>query len=338
MGKEDKLELLLSEDNTEFDLILSYSKLSDFDRNGPKVLLNRTFPKNKGINMGSLIDDLLFSDETFKSKYLISSFSEPSSTLGVLCKIILQNYTEIPSLEEVFNIIERSELWKSTKKRELLQSNFDHKDFWGYLQEQYDLQDKTIITLSDKLLADEIVSILKDHEYSKHLFNSEMEHIYQYPFKYKYGDFILRGIMDILSIDHKNKIVYFKDLKTGAGVSSEFLTSYIKYRYYLQEAVYCLAFKEVCEEFKLEGYALAPFEFIYISLKEKLPIRYRVTDKWHNCALKGFKTSGGYHYKGIFELLDDIRFHWTNKVYDLPRHVYEQKGVVNLQDNFIEVV
>ncbi len=337
MGKEDKLQSLLS-DKKDFDLILSYSKLSDFDRNGPKTLLERTFLSNQGVKMGSLIDDLLFSKDDFKSKYIVSSFSEPSSTLGTLCKIILDNYTEVPSKEEVFNIIENSGLWKSTKKKELLEENFDRDEFWGYLDQQYKSQGKLVVTMQEKLLADEIVSILLNHKFSKSLFTTDMEHIYQYKFEYEFKDIKLRGIIDILSIDHKNKKIYFKDLKTGSGLSSEFISSYINYRYYLQEAVYCLAFKSICKELGLEDYSLEPFEFVYISLKEKIPINFIVTSKWHNAALEGFKTASGYHYKGLYQLSDEIKFHWTNKVFDLPKDVYENSGRVELKDNFIEIL
>jgi len=336
MRKENKLDKLL-EDNEEIDLTLSYSRISSFSTNGPKALLERKILDGQGIKMGSLIDDMLFSPEQFKTKYYISSFDEPSSTLGVLAKIILDNYTEIPNVEEILKIIERSGLWKSTKQISVVKSKFDTDEFWGYLNEKYSTIDKQIVTISEKQRAEEIVSILYNHEYSKSIFDSKMNHIYQYVFEYKLKGFKLRGIIDILSIDHKNKKIYLKDLKTGAGSSSEFISSFIKYRYYLQEAVYSLAFDTICKNLNLEGYELQPFEFLYIGLTEKIPINFVVTEQWHKAALYGFKTPNS-KFKGLYELIDEIYYHWKNKRYRLSKDVYESNGRINLQDNFIEII
>lgn len=340
MRKENKLNNLLN-NNENIDLLLSYSRISDFDRNGPKALLERENLNNqgekKGVKMGSIIDDLLFSRGNFNDKYYISEYIEPTTTLNILAKIILDNYIEIPSIDEIFNIIERNGLWKSTKNKDLIKGYFDNDDFWGYLKEQYQSINKTIITKDDKKYAEEIVSILVEHEYSKEIFSSKYEHYYQYKFEYELKGFKLRGIIDILSIDHENKKVYFKDLKTGSGNTTEFLSSFIKFRYYIQEAVYSLAFEQICRELNLVDYELQPFSILYISLKDKIPINFIVSEKWHKAALTGFKSSG-YYYKGLYRLLDEIYFHWKNKLYTLPKYIYESKGTINLQDNFIELI
>lgn len=337
MGKESKFaQILNNEENV--DLSLSYSRVSDYDRNGPKALLSKTNKDSQALKKGSLVDDLLFSKDSFNDNYYISDFNEPTATLGILCKIILDNYSEIPDNETVLEIVKKNGLWKSVKKEETLIANYNTDEFWGYLNDKYNCGNRIVVTSSEKLNADEIVSILSTHKYSKSIFSAEMEHIYQYPFKIKIKEFTFKGILDILSIDHKNKIIYFKDLKTGIGISSEFTSSYIKWRYYLQEAVYCLAFKEICKELGLENYTLAPFEFLYISLKEKIPVSFIVSEKWHNAALYGFVTSGGYRYKGLYELINEIYFHWKNKIYDIPKEVYENNGSITLKDDFINLI
>lgn len=337
MGEESKLAQILNNEEN-IDLSLSYSRVSDYDRNGPKALLAKTHKDSQALKKGALVDDLLFSKDSFNDNYYVSDFNEPTATLGILCKIILDNYTEIPNNETVFEIVKKNGLWKSVKKEEVLIANYNTDEFWGYLKDKYNCGNRVVVTSSEKQNADEIVSILSTHEYSKSIFNTELEHIYQYPFQIKIKEFKFRGILDILSIDHKNKIVYFKDLKTGAGLSDEFTSSYIKWRYYLQEAVYGLAFTQICEELGLKDYTLAPFEFLYISLKEKIPVSFIVSEKWHNAALNGFITSGGYRYKGLYELIDEIYFHWKNKIYDVPKEVYENNGRITLKDDFINLI
>lgn len=334
--KENNLEKLLQNEE-EIDLTLSYSKVSDFDRNGPTALIKKAVVKNKGIKIGSLVDDLLFNPEEFKDKYFISEVNEPSATLGVLCKIIIENYNSIPSIEEIFRIIERNEFWKRCKDKTLLQSYFDNDEFWNYLKNHFEIQNRIIITQDEKLQAEEIVSIILKHPFSKQLFDANMDHIYQYAFTIKVDKFTFRGILDIISIDHKNKKIYFKDLKTGLNAHSEFWSSYLKYRYYLQEAIYTIAYEEICKNLQLEGYELMPFEFIYVGLKEKIPVSFIITDKWHTAGKEGFYYDKTY-YKGLNQLLDEIYFHWKNKIYNMSKSVYESNGRILLEDNKIELI
>ena len=337
MGKS-RLETLLNE-GEHVDLILSYSKLLEFDRVGAKALVEKTTPDNlNALKMGALVDDLLFSKDSFSEKYLVSDYNMPTATLGTLSKIVSDNYTEMPSIEEIFKIIEKNKLWSSTKNLELLAEKFDTEEFWGYLEDKFKSANKIVISSDEKMRADEIVEVLLNHEFSKSIFGSDMDHVYQYKFNIVIGKFKVRGILDIISIDHKNKKVYFKDLKTGSAESSEFLSSYIKWRYYLQEAIYCLAFEEICKTLGLVGYELQPFEFLYIGLKEKIPVSYVVPSKWHDAALKGFKTSGGYRYKGLYELIDEVYFHWKNKIYDLSKEIYDNKGKISLNCDFINLI
>lgn len=326
-------DVWLSQDNT--DITLSYSRVSDFDRNGPKALLHKVQDETQGLKMGSLIDDLKFNKDKFNELYHVSNFNEPTASLNILCKIILKNFIKVPSLAVVTNLVEINELWAGTKNPKLKLEKYNTEEFWGYINDKFKGLNKTVITPEELHKGNEVVEVLNTHKFTKDLFSDELEHFYQYKFKIKIKQFYFRGILDIISVDHKNKVVYFKDLKTGGGPSSEFLTSFIKWRYYLQGAVYTLAFDEICKTLNLKDYTLAPFEFVYIGLKELLPVSYIMTPKWLNASINGFKTSNGYHYKGLYELIDEIYFHWKNQVYDLPMNIYKNNGKVNLEDNFV---
>jgi len=59
--KENKKDLdALFGTSPDRELKLSYSRVSDFDRNGPKCLIKRTFVENDGAKIGSITDDLLY--------------------------------------------------------------------------------------------------------------------------------------------------------------------------------------------------------------------------------------------------------------------------------------
>lgn len=333
--KVNKLSKVL--DNEEIiDLSVSYSKISDFDRNGAISLVRQKSVEGAGLKLGSLVDDLLFlSNDEFNKLYYKFDGDKPTATLGVLCDIIIKNYLEIPTREEVLIIIQQNNLWKR-QKEETLYSNFDIPEFWNYLKCMFESTGKIIITTSEYNDALELSTILKEHKYSKYILDNNLDNYYQVKFEFDYRGFKVRGIIDILTIDHKNKTVQLIDLKTGKNNAIEFEESFIKWRYYFQGALYQRAFNEICKLLKLKGYTLEPFKFLYISKSDKTPLLFIMTDKWVKAAYKGFNI-GKYRYRGIDELLDEIYWCWKNKEYITPKYIVDNDGVVELKDNFIEV-
>lgn len=338
--KESILGQLLNNEE-QIDLKLSYSRISDFSRNGPKALIRPSNPDGNGLRFGSLCDDLLVdkvtNNNSFKENYVVYDDNKPTATLGSLCDIILNNYDIIPDKETVLKIVRHNGFWSGVKVEETLINKFDIKEFWEYLTIKFDTKDKVVVTQKENDDAQECVSLLLNHKHTRKLFTNNYQNFYQYMFTYKYKNFTLRGIIDKMSIDHENKVVYMEDIKTGSSRADEFTKSFIKYCYYFQEAVYVKAFDSICEELGLSGYTLAPFKFIFIGRGEKVPHVFEISDKWHNAAINGFTTKAGYRYKGLDENLDLIYYHWKNKLYDFSQEVYENNGSLILNDDFIEV-
>lgn len=341
--KGSKLEKLLN-DEEEIDLKLSYSRISDFDRNGPKALVKRSDPDGDGLKFGSLTDILLLDKITgsnyFKQKYYLYDGNKPGATLGILCDIILDSYDKLPDKETILKIIKNNNFWSRTKDDVKLVAEFDKEEFWEYLTTKFNVKDRIVVAYSDYEDAISCVNLLINHKHTYKLFNHNIEGVknyYQFPFEFKYKGFILRGVIDKLTIDDKNKIVYIEDIKTGSSKAIEFTKSFLKYRYDFQEAVYMLAFDDICNKLNLKNYNLAPFKFIFIGRHEKIPHVFEISTKWHNAALKGFKTKSGYSYKGLDENLELIYYHWKHKLYEYSKEVYENNGNLILNDDFIEV-
>jgi hypothetical protein len=337
--EESKLNQLL-DNNEEIDLTLSYSKLSDFDRNGPISLIRRKEIDTAGVKHGSLTDDLLVDSMTgstlFEEGYYRFDGEKPSATLGELCDVICKNYIEKPDVETILEIIKLNEFWSRTKDPDKIKANFDNKDFWSYIDAMYEKGDKNIVTTQEYNDAIEAVSILKTHDYSKDILINNFENIYQYRFSFDHKGFKMRGILDLITIDHDSKTVTFTDLKTGKGSAAEFEDSFIKWRYYFQAGIYIRAFEYIMQELGLAGYTLNKFQFLYISKTEKIPFVYVVTDKWIKASFDGFKI-GRYRFKGIDELIDNIYWCWKNKEYIVPQYIVENNGIINLKDDFIEL-
>lgn len=342
MGKALNLNDLINTDqrNPFQDLKLSYSRLSDFDRNGPRALVEKQVVDNQGVKIGSLVDILLFDSDQIHKLYHISDFQEPSATLGTLCNIILQDYESIPSEEEIFNIIERNGFWKATKKYETIKANFDVPHFWGYLEDKFKSKDKIVISSTDYDKALSIVDSLLTHKFMRDFWSKEdVTRFYQVKFETYIEGILFRGIIDIVEIDNVKKTIRFIDLKTTGNNASEFVSSFIKYRYYLQSAIYQQAFKDVLKELSLDSdYTLLSFNFIVIGTKEMIPVTFDVTDNWNLCSYLGFKTTGGYLYKGLYQLIQDVKYHYLNDEYSLSRELSENNGLLEIDDSFINLL
>jgi hypothetical protein len=323
--------------NVEIDLALSFSRVSDYDRNGPRALDKKSFVKNEGAKIGSITDDWLFNKDTFDEIYYVFNGEKPTATLGKLVNIIIDNYVEIPNKEEIFRIIENNNFWKRSKQ-ETVEGYFDIPEFWNYLIAIFAGRQRTLITTSELGLGQDLCNVLTTHPHSKDIFENNCRKFSQYKFNFYYKDCKIRGIIDLILVDDINKTVRFIDLKTGQDTAEKFLNSFMKYRYYFQAAFYLKAFETISKELGLEGfYELLPFEFLYIGRKEQLPLLYTVPTKWIEASWEGFTTLGGYVYRGINELLEEIKWHWQNKVFDMPKEVYENNGQLALKDNFFSV-
>lgn len=315
------------------DLLLSYSRISDFDRNGPRALIERTISKSRALTKGSLCDDMLFNKENLYEKYHFTDVVEPTASLKKLVDIINLNYTTIPTLEEVDDIVVRNELWKSTKTLSTRRKNYDKEEFWNYLDLLFNHSDKIVVTDDLKVECEELVFILENFEYSKHYFNppEHIEIIPQFQFEITEEDYVIRGFFDMLYLDHKNKTIKIVDLKTGSGNSTEFYKSFIKYRYYIQEAVYSSALAKLLQtELKdYQDYEILDFEFLFIG-KDKIPVVYKCDEFWQRAAREGFYGPEG-RYKGVEELTNNIIWHWKNNKFDLPIEFYQNNGVLTLE-------
>lgn len=333
------LEDAMKEDNLIKDLTLSFSKVSRIDRLGFKELIKRTKVESEALDYGSLVDDLIQPDFDFDSKYYVFEGNKPSAMLGELCTALIQHFkdsgeklTRDNYKDIVLYYIKALGLWKRTKDETLLLNKFSREAF-NYVNAVLEKGKRRFVTRILKQEAIETVALLKTHKHTSNFFKKDL--LFQQFIEFKYGNFMFRGLLDYIDIDHENKTVTGIDLKTGAGSVSEFSSSFVKYRYYFQAALYKIALQSFIDAQGLEGYTVSPFVFLYCGRYEKQPTFITVTDKWDNAALKGFQTKSGYSYKGLEQLLEEIEWHWTNSVFNMSREQYESEGRILIKDDYI---
>lgn len=324
-------------------LRLSASRLSSFDREGPRTLIQKSDISGEAIDFGSIVDAIV--SESSLKEYHICDVVKPTASLLILAEHLLKIKNNYESTKVIFDVnfvvsqIKELSLWSKIVKPEVLISKFNSDEFWNYLYIMIISENKTLIPTELYNEAKELSYTIKNHHYTKKLFNitSDEEILYQVKAEFEYNHFNFLSYLDIIKIDHLNKTIKGIDLKTGSNSAQEFMTSFIKYRYYIQGSLYLQALNTIIKDLGLEGYEILPFEFLYIGRFQKQPLLYTLTDKWVEAAYNGFTTRSGYNYRGINELLELIDWHVTTSIYNESKYIYDNNGNINLEDNFITV-
>ena len=145
----------------------------------------------------------------------------------------------------------------------------------------------------------------------------------------------IKGMLDFIEINHVDKTIIPYDLKTGIGSHNNFFeTGFLRWKYYIQSSLYKELLTQSLGGTELEGYKVKNFRFMFCGRTDKLPIIYRVTDKWHRAGLEGFKIHGRIH-AGVYELLGNYTYYIEN-----PNTLYRKgfnEAVIDFDDDLCKL-
>lgn len=261
---------------------------------------------------------------------------------------ITQNYTDennivITSFEarfsEAVRQIQKLGKYKGKSEVDILQDfTLKGKKYFDTLMLNHN---KTVVDVS---LVDKSMTVSKnilEDEFTKDIFIEEehIEFFQKLPIEWIYtsaeGDNVTcKAEVDLLKLDHGNKIIYLYDLKTTYD-NENFEYNYIKNGYYLQSAFYYKAVQYWANKEGLENYTIVPMEFIVgdTSSNNRRPIRYKTTkidlDKGEN----GFVLRGT-TYRGVNELISEIIWSEKNDTWNVSKYIVKNKGIVGLNLNY----
>lgn len=184
--------------------------------------------------------------------------------------------------------------------------------------------------------ATEAATTLKTHDFTRMYFEAEdgVELFYQYKFVQNINGTDVKGMLDCLVVDHNEKVIYPVDLKTGESPVTMFDEVLLLHKYYLQASLYREAIKTiVANDPDLEGYQVAPFEFVYLSkMNLYKPLIWVADEKLHQAGLVGFTDRFGFKHKGVYELLE-LYNDCNNGMYGgYSPDVFENDGRIMLND------
>lgn len=319
----------------------SYSTLKGLDTEGPSFLTKVQNKKDtSALSFGTLVDNLLtIKNYDLNEDFIIDNVETPTASLKILVdSIVERNMLNNLEDKDIDYLVAELGLWSKTKDPIKLRSKWDNEIFHTYINFLKEAENKIIISLEDYTKALECVDTLRTHEFTRDVFNfgkgKEEEQIFQLKrvYKIKQGDIdiTLKSMLDLVNIDHKNKVIYPYDIKTGTPTVDNFAKNYLNYRYYLQESLYVYAIYDLMKKLKeLRDYKVEPFKFIYISKSNpKLPVLIEGVG-WEK-GFTGFYTKSGYYREGVIDLLKDYRFYTEQQWFECKRKIVENNGIVKL--------
>lgn len=262
---------------------LSYSILSRYDREGYGCVDTLFEPlTTPSLSFGSMVDCLLTQgNEAFGQQYGVVDISLPSDTVKGIMDQLHESHEEkqlaLVSDEDILLAADSYEYqrnWKGAtralKLREL------GSEYYNLLKRN---EGKTLVSETDYFDAVDCVANLKSDTVTSSYFSDDpfdsTERLFQWQYAVKDNitgiDF--KGMLDLVLIDHEKKRIIPCDIKTTSNLYT-FESSFYKYRYYLQAAMYTellmQAISKSCQG--LENYTIEPYRFIVVSRYVAKPV------------------------------------------------------------------
>lgn len=321
-----ELSWLVDEATYRTDDSLSYSTIAKFHREGFKSLPS-LFNNESTSSMifGSVVDTLITEPERFPELFEVCGLSNLSDNLDSIVRTLAELYPNATSLLQVPDYVisqvcadngyYANDKFKSYRVK-LVRDNCS--EWFSFLTTT---KTKTVITQELYSTALNCVRELKNNKYTKHYFfeNAEdntNEIFYQLKFKGEYNGINLRCMIDILIVDHKNKLIIPVDLKTSSKPEYEFPSSYFKWCYFMQSNLYTYLLENTIKKDDFyKDYTIANYLFIVINKETLAPMVWKdPSSKCVNQEAYTFINTGDYKLKHWKDVAEELHHYLTNKV------------------------
>lgn len=325
---------------------VSQSELSDLDYSPisyRKKKEEQTRGENPAFVFGSAVDCLLTRPKLFWSEFVVLSGVPPSENIKAICDAVFERIEtsgeiaidDLGNYEDDILIMAASIGYGLKWKDETVISKVKKEGGEDYFKALITSIGKQKLSGNDYQSAKNCVEALKTNQFTKEYFEKKdgVEIMYQVALLFKAEDVNCKALLDILFIDHINRKVRVVDIKTTGTSVYAFKSSYMKYRYYLQGAYYTRA---VHEHLKDEGIEqdyelLSPLFLVAEKANVNPPFVYEMSWADVNVAING----GLYRdkrIKGYKELLRDLKWHEENQLWEYPKQVYLDNGIIQLNE------
>ncbi|QDP46410.1 MAG: putative exodeoxyribonuclease 8 [Prokaryotic dsDNA virus sp.] len=329
---------------------LSFSSLNLLDYSPTfyrEHILNPKEEDTTFFRKGSAVDCMLTEPDEFKNRYVVSKLEAPGGMMGdfisayIKYKIAAQkdrDCAEDSFLEEEIRGMAYGASGFKIKFESVIKK-FEDPNIQEYVNFIIENTDKTILSEDEYNQTVNMVNMLTSSEHTgkyfitagplqeiKNQLEFEMEYITESGKQY-----IIRGMIDKVIIDHHLKTIQAIDLKTTGKPVYSFESSYVKYAYYRQAAIYS-KFIEKDLSILYPGYEIKPFLFIVAETAcNNQPLIFKTSSEDLEVGWNGGKSLyTGKRVKGVTELISEVEWHQETKNWEIKKEVYNNSGIINL--------
>lgn len=245
-------------------------------------------------------------------------------------------------MKEALLILQEKEKYKGKtweKDKGKIAEDFN-KTAGEYFKSKLENVGKTIVDSWQLEKAKSIVQQAQGDEFMGAYINQESgdeveiikKHVIEFEMQGRYQKWQCKMEQDETRIDHENEVIYRNDYKTAYD-NEDFDYSYLKRRYYLQDAFYYIGTKIWAKRSGFEHYKIEPMSFIVLdtSVNCRRPLIYNSNGDHVERGLNGFEYRGR-KYRGVLELIELVDWANENSIWNIDRTNYINKGLVPLKN------
>jgi len=304
------------------------------------------------LTKGSLLDTIIFSPDEFDKRFVMTTAIKPTGQMGQFvdalweeAKKYLDEEGNITKdfeglMKEAYNKVKFNykgeEVAFKRKKLEtvILEFNTDEGGIL-YFNQLKKAEGKSVVDVFMVNNAEKTHKDLKTSRNTMDIMNQKSDKNYdvynQLVILFTFNGYPLKSMLDKVIVDHIKKEIRLYDLKTCWDNEAEFQHNYLKYRYYLQLAVYQMAALTWAKKEGWEGYRIIPIQFVVAdTANTQAPLVYETDARNLLEGLDGFYLSGK-KYKGLNQIVEELKWHKETKIWDISKENYDNNGRVKIR-------
>ena len=331
---------------------LNYSALKNIETKPINALEDKDRKPNEYMINGDIFDLLLLSGmHMFSASYHVYDGPPITPAKQGLCDYILDNKlpfaltgaddADPATIASVLEAVDANDYKAAKVEKTLLKHVLE--DSAEYLKQKLANSDKTMISREVFNTITDEVMIMKQHNLTKYWFEpSKSSKLYtQCPIFFNATTLsgkriAFKGLLDLLIIDHEEKMIEVGDLKrlftkgSLLGTRKEIMNG----KLYLQAAQYSYGLRTAREGgeawlfdregnlINIEGYSIELFKNIVYNYDQGQPSIWKYTRKDLHTGTYGGQSKFGYPVRGFLDLADDVLWHHKHEKWEYPKSIY----------------
>jgi len=228
-------------------------------------------------------------------------------------------------------------------KYESVIKKFETTETQEYVKFTLENKDKTLLSREEMTQTINMVNMLQKCSVTEEYFKADHDLRetknqlkFEMPWVTKSGkEYTIRGMLDKVIVNHKDKTVQAIDIKTTGKPVYSFPNSYIKYAYYRQAAIYqYFILNNFMDQIHTDEYEVLPFKFIVAETAcNNKPLVFEVSEEDLEIGLNGgISKSSGKRMKGFAELIEEVEWHQETGEWEIKKEVVDNNGIITLNE------